>query len=59
MDAAKKSLYPSGLGSPYHSRPWMKDVGAAAPAGGSNLGIKGIIAGRFSVLKLIRNYWST
>jgi len=31
--------------SPYFSRPWMSTYGVAAPAGGSNKGMKGIIAG--------------
>lgn len=26
-------------------RPWMAQTGAAAPAGGGNIGLKGIIAG--------------
>lgn len=30
--------------SPFY-RPWMTTYGAAAPAGGSNKGMKGIIAG--------------
>lgn len=27
------------------SRPWMRDVGAAAPAASGNIGLKGIVAG--------------
>lgn len=31
--------------SPFY-RPWMTTYGAAAPAGGSNKGMKGIVAGK-------------
>lgn len=31
--------------NPYYQRPWLQQNGAAAPAGGGNKGVKGIIAG--------------
>lgn len=39
MDGSKKFV------SPFY-RPWMTTYGAAAPAGGSNKGLKGIVAGK-------------
>lgn len=39
MDGKKKFV------SPFY-RPWMTAYGAAAPAGGSNKGLKGIVAGK-------------
>ncbi|XP_066148837.1 putative tricarboxylate transport protein, mitochondrial [Euwallacea fornicatus] len=41
-------MTPSHLSSfvnPYNLRPWLHENGAAAPTGGSNKGVKGIIAG--------------
>lgn len=32
--------------NPFGQRPWLKDNGAAAAAGGGNMGVKGIIAGK-------------
>lgn len=36
---------PAVHNNPFGQRPWLKDNGAAAPAGGGNMGLKGIIAG--------------
>lgn len=37
---------PAMFNNPFGKRPWLKDNGAAAAAGGGNMGLKGIIAGK-------------
>ncbi|CAG0919674.1 unnamed protein product [Notodromas monacha] len=44
MRAYRRS-FPGTSQSLYPSRPWMAETGATAPAGGSNQGLKGVIAG--------------
>lgn len=38
--------------NPFGKRPWLKDNGAAAPAGGGNMGLKGIIAGNIPCVQI-------
>lgn len=44
------------VNNPYHFRPWMQNHGAAAPAGSGNIGFKGIIAGKFTLLDILSRY---
>ena len=42
--------------SPFPSRPWMNQLGAAAAGGEGNKGLKGIVAGYSSQLLIWRIY---
>ncbi len=48
-----KSMYPSV----FPSRPWMMNVGAAAPAGDGNKGLKGVVAGKSSITKNVLTFY--
>ena len=49
-----KSVFPRR--SPFHQRPWMTSLGAAAAGGEGNKGLKGIVAGNVIIVTILYYY---
>lgn len=49
-------INPSLNNNPFGTRPWLKENGAAAAAGGGNMGLKGIIAGTLFINNYLSQY---